>query len=524
MRVFMADHFDFIVVGSGAAGAWAAARLKNAKVLMLDVGEQPEVKAQSKTLGHYFDLKQAPEIGLPILIGDRYESLHNIFNEFLSPKLKSPYMRYIIKKPLNSEIQSKGFYPLQSFAKGGLANGWGGGCYRFQDDELQGFPINANDLEPYYKILTKEIGISGVDDDDLQSFYGKDSQLLPPIPLPKQLESLYNNYKKKRFHFNSNGFHIGFPRFAYQNYTACGLDYFLSQNPSIYTPAYTVEKLVKEGNLHYINDRYVEGFSESNHGVEVYARGTLDNCRYTYNCKALILAMGAINSGKCVLSSYKDLSTHLPLLDNNLTYVPFLWPKMIGASCASNNIIGSPLTSVYRSNEGQIQLTIYNMGNLLCSDLLFNFPLSGKAALIAGKYLIPALIIIQVFYPDNFSIKNYLQLNEDGSLSISYERRKWGQVERELIKMMRSIGLFSAPSLIQAPTPGNSIHYAGTLPMKPNPKSRYETDKNGRLNETKRVFVADSATFPYLPAKNHTFTIMANAMRIADGIEGILTS
>jgi choline dehydrogenase-like flavoprotein len=43
-----------------------------------------------------------------------------------------------------------------------------------------------------------------------------------------------------------------------------------------------------------------------------------------------------------------------------------------------------------------------------------------------------------------------------------------------------------------------------------------------RLEGTKRVFVADAAVFPALPAKNLTFTIMANAMRVASGIRGRL--
>jgi choline dehydrogenase-like flavoprotein len=38
---------------------------------------------------------------------------------------------------------------------------------------------------------------------------------------------------------------------------------------------------------------------------------------------------------------------------------------------------------------------------------------------------------------------------------------------------------------------------------------------DGRLFGTRLVFVADGACFAALPAKNLTFTIMANAMRIA---------
>jgi choline dehydrogenase-like flavoprotein len=50
--------------------------------------------------------------------------------------------------------------------------------------------------------------------------------------------------------------------------------------------------------------------------------------------------------------------------------------------------------------------------------------------------------------------------------------------------------------------------------MRDEPERRYETDRNGLLAGTRSVYVGDSAAFPRLPAKNLTFTIMANALRI----------
>jgi choline dehydrogenase-like flavoprotein len=49
-----------------------------------------------------------------------------------------------------------------------------------------------------------------------------------------------------------------------------------------------------------------------------------------------------------------------------------------------------------------------------------------------------------------------------------------------------------------------------------------ETDAEGRLAGTKRVFVVDTAVFPTLPAQNLTFTAMANARRVAAGLGGAL--
>jgi paromamine 6'-oxidase/6'''-hydroxyneomycin C oxidase/2'-deamino-2'-hydroxyparomamine 6'-oxidase len=64
---------------------------------------------------------------------------------------------------------------------------------------------------------------------------------------------------------------------------------------------------------------------------------------------------------------------------------------------------------------------------------------------------------------------------------------------------------------------GASVHYAGTLPMSSaSATSGHSTDANGRSHRYENLFIADGATFPFLPAKNITFTLMANAVRIAE--------
>ena len=58
--------------------------------------------------------------------------------------------------------------------------------------------------------------------------------------------------------------------------------------------------------------------------------------------------------------------------------------------------------------------------------------------------------------------------------------------------------------------------------MRERPERRYETNRNGLLNGTKAVYVGDAAGFPRLPAKNLTFTIMANALRIGRAVRADL--
>ena len=65
---------------------------------------------------------------------------------------------------------------------------------------------------------------------------------------------------------------------------------------------------------------------------------------------------------------------------------------------------------------------------------------------------------------------------------------------------------------------GQTIHYAGTLPMKTHPTESYTCDRNGELYGEPDVFVVDGSTFPSLSAKNFAMALMANAMRIADHV------
>ena len=82
-----------------------------------------------------------------------------------------------------------------------------------------------------------------------------------------------------------------------------------------------------------------------------------------------------------------------------------------------------------------------------------------------------------------------------------------------MVRFLNNLGYICNAGLIQRPLMGAGLHYAGTLPMRVNP-ARYQTDSQGRLFETNNVYIVDGACISRLPAKNLTFTIMANALRI----------
>ena len=79
------------------------------------------------------------------------------------------------------------------------------------------------------------------------------------------------------------------------------------------------------------------------------------------------------------------------------------------------------------------------------------------------------------------------------------------------------MGCIVPPGMVFTRPMGASVHYAGTLPMSNNEKP-WTVSKDGVSHDFDNLIIADGASFPFLPAKNLTFTLMANATRIAESL------
>jgi choline dehydrogenase-like flavoprotein len=522
---------DLIIIGSGAAGAWAAyqAASRGLVPLVIDVGLKP---AEEPALAHDFYTLRQQDVGqAEYLLGPEFESLHNIYKGYLSPRLKPPRLRYVTDRADElAPLTRRGFDPIQSFALGGLANAWGAGVYRYHQEDLQPFSLASRDLDPYYDLLTREIGISGADD-DLHDHFGSAEGLQKPLQIDSLAGRFFRSYQRHRPYFHNNGLKAGRPRLAIlsedlNDRKACSYDHLSFWQPNLsylYTPALTVKDLIRKNRIQYMDQRLVLGFKEEKEEVRVKVRNLAGHGCEELTARKVVLAAGALNSGRIVLQSYEDHQTRLPLLENQTSLTPLLYPFFVGRPFDAvshgltqlNLLYSGPLWTSY------VQGSYYSFNSCLSSDIFKDMPLVARGNLCGIKYLLPAISILQLFYRDEPKAGNYLQLGTDGKLITAYtDTGALGRVERHMIRLFRRAGFISYPSLSQYPTPGNGIHYAGTLPMSAAPERPYETDLHGRLNGTQRVYVADASVFPVLPAKNHTFTLMANAMRVVDCLLG----
>jgi choline dehydrogenase-like flavoprotein len=329
-----------IIIGSGVAGVGASLQFvrKGIKPCILDIGYENKLD-NTPIEENIYDFCENRN-SFEFLIGESQSGLRSIDrrNTYLPAKLTAPRLNYITHNVSKlSPIQEEKYNAVQSFSKGGLANGWGAGLYRFDDNDLQHFPIDAHELDKYYNDLTEEIGISGTID-DLSPFFGNGENLQKELNISKNANILYKKYRKKSDKLNKQGIFIGRPRLGVLSDTKherqkCdynNLEFWQHDLDYIYSPKYTLNRLIKKNEVDYINNTLVKYYQERDGEITVYTKNSENNKEVVYKCDKLIIAAGGIGSAKIVLQSNQDYTTKLKLLDNPSIQIPLVFPKQIG--------------------------------------------------------------------------------------------------------------------------------------------------------------------------------------------------
>jgi choline dehydrogenase-like flavoprotein len=471
-----------------------------------------------------FRLRQSRDDLFEELIGQNFESLHNLHNPPMSLKLKAPGLRYITRgQDEFCPVAPSDFEATMSFAQGGLANAWGAGVFRFNADDLAAFPFSTAELSPWYDELEDIMGVAGAND-DLAPWFGRNERLLPPVRLSAYFQELMAAYERKRTAMNAKGIYFGRSRVAvattaYRGRPAYGyenLDFFRPWNRSVYNPAYTLNELIESKAIRYERGLLATSWKECENCVEVTARRIDSGTTEIFRARHLLVAAGTLNSARLALASAGDTAARLPIMDNAMSCIPLVRLQRIGAARDPYDTPAGQLNMIYigPATSEPVQAGVFGTAGPLRSDVLLNFPLSLTANLDCARYLTPAIGFLMLFYPDAPKPGNYLRLTDSGQLEIVHDIPPRGPVEREVIGGLRKLGYLSSFKLCVFPRIGAGLHYAGCLPMKADP-GPYQTGADGRLYGSRRVYIVDGAVFPKLPSKNLTMTIMANAMRVA---------
>lgn len=521
---------DVLIVGSGVSGVAAALRFadKGVKPCLVDVGLTPP--AVPVIRDNFYSYRENND-SFSVMIGENFEGLINLRNNepSIPAKLASPLMHFVTGRAREfSPLAAEGFDVIQSFGQGGLASAWGAGLYRYDDRDLEDFPIESRDLAPYYDRLTEEIGISG-ENDDLTPFFGRDELLQKPLRPSDNAAKIMQKYGRKKKELNAKGIFIGRPRLAVLTEDREGrgtcdygnLEFWQPGLSHIYSPTLTMKKLIRDHKLSYRPGLLVKSWSRRDSRLIVHAERVKNGESADFQCRKLVLAAGAVGSARLALQTTKDFKTKLPLLDNPALQFPFVFPARIGAKLERDAFGLTQLNLVYDAKrlKGLLQGSLLEVTSPSRAEFFSHFPWAAHDNLRLLRYVLPALAVLQVFFPADASNAATLGLQEDGKLQVRAGQDRFDpDIKKDILRLFRRLGAYSLSSLVVEVPKGQSLHYAGTLPMRADPKEGYTCSPDGELYGEKDVFVADGSVFPALSAKNLSFALMANAMRTADGI------
>lgn len=530
--------YDAIVVGSGPAGANAAAALveKGKHVLMLDVGDTETVYEPLVPRAGFREIRESDPSQHRYFLGDHFEGVPT-GPVGVGAQLTPPRAYVTASASRLAPIVSEGFRAAESLALGGLGAAWGAGVFAFDESELSQWPITLDDLRPHYAAVARRVGISAADD-DLTRFYGPATDAMPALEIDSNAERVLRRYDQRRDELNAEGFHAGRLRLAVctQRFRGRGphayrdMDFWADTDRSVYRPRWTIEELKTHGRFRYVDRRLVRTFVEDEQSVRVTARVIDGGAEETFEGRRLLLAAGTLGSARIALRSLERYEHRVPLLCNPYTYVPVINWQMLGREARDRRHSLAQLTAIYQPDRshrgrGSVQTQFYSYRSLLTFRLMRQMPVAHREALRMLRHLMPAFGILGVSHDDTPGPRKYCFLRRDVTggdrLEIHYELTADEEAgidrnERAVLSAFRRIGCW--PIMRVHPGHGSSIHYAGTFPMRREPEagsSQLACDQWGRLAGTRAVHLVDGSTFPYLPAKGLTYTIMANANRIA---------
>ncbi len=147
-------------------------------------------------------------------------------------------------------------------------------------------------------------------------------------------------------------------------------------------------------------------------------------------------------------------------------------------------------------------------------------PMPPFFARLFWRSLVEALVIVGAHFADDGTSQRSIKAMQNNgklpTLTIDFPFPKIAGITGIITKLLK---LKCAPMGVLKTKMGASIHYAGTMPISQAKQHPIGMDENGLIHTTKNIYCFDSSGWTYLPARGLTFTIMANAHRLAHKLQ-----
>jgi choline dehydrogenase-like flavoprotein len=514
-----------IVIGSGPAGVASAVALLNKghRVWMLDGGAElePEKAEKLVQLGKLDPAAWPGKASLWMRTGTK-AAVNGLLK--LTYGSDFPYR----KMPGSTETVSEGVYVQYSMGKGGLSATWGTAVMPYRQKDMARWPVTAKELEPHYRAVLDFMPVAqGRDglDEDFPVFAETE-----PMPLGPQGRQLWQDLERNRQALKEDGIKFGRSRLAINatgkgaagECTLCALCMYGCPYELLYSAAQTVEALRKHPNFQYIQGRVVQRVDESADRVEVKAV-LADGTEETLVGERAFVGAGVVASASIVLRSLGAYDQPVVFQDSHYFMMPML--RLRGAPGFERGNLQTMSQIFLELMDEKLSPYATHLQVYTYSDL-FEQPirqmLGPLARFFPWKTFLSRMVIVQAFMhsDDSPGFEGRLERTQssDRLRLTAQERPETTHLVRRMMKKLWSIrkltGFIPITPMMQRGEPGRGFHTGGTFPMSSAPKG-LESDLLGRPAGMKRVHLVDSSVLPSIAGTTITYTVMANAHRIA---------
>jgi choline dehydrogenase-like flavoprotein len=506
----MSNHYDVIIIGTGAGGGTLAYKLapSGKRILLLERGDYvPREK-------------------------ENWDSHANVVEA-----------RYHAKDPWRDK-DGKEFHPGTHYNVGGNTKFYGAALIRLRKEDFgeirhhdglsPAWPIGYNDLEPYYtqaEHLYQVHGLRGSDPTEppasapyehpplsheprIQEIFDSFQRLgHQPFPMPVGVMLDEKNPQRSRcIRCNTCD---GFPCLVYAKADA---------------QVICVDPALEHPNVTLVTNAYVSRLETNASGREVTRVVVERNgASESYTGGIVVSACGAINSAALLLRSASDqypnglanasgvVGRHYMAHVNSMFLAlsrhpnPTRFNKTLGLNdfyCASKD---------WEYPMGHVSL----IGNVDANVLRAGAPriAPGKTLEIMADHALPFWVTTEDLPDPN----NRVSVDRDGRIRLTYAPNNQEEHKRLLGKLKAMLKHIEAEEHwvpLQAYVPGRIplagvAHQNGTVRFGRDPKTS-ALDVNCRTHDVDNLYVVDGSFFPSCGAVNPALTIMANALRVGD--------
>jgi choline dehydrogenase-like flavoprotein len=502
------QHYDLIIIGTGAGGGTLARKLAptGKKILILERGDYIPREKEN------WDTEE-------VFLKARYKAKENW-----------------------TDKDGKSFHPGIHYCVGGNTKVYGAALLRMREqdfDEVKhhggispAWDIKYNDLASYYLEAEKLYSVHGLRGSDPTEPAETNPYSLPPLEHEPRIQELFDDIKKlglKPFPLP-----IGFKNGAENGESKVVLDRFdgFPDPTESKADAHVVgiKEALKYANVTLETNSYVSRLITDDTGKEIKSVEVIRNDETViYSADIVIVSAGAINSAALLLRSANkkhpnglangsDVVGRHYMAHNNSAMIALSTkpnPTKFGKTFAINDFYFG--TADFSFPMGHIQM----LGK--SDPMMFREDAPSFAPGLTLEYMAKHALDFWMTSEDLPLPENRVTLDKNGNIVISYSENNLeghNRLQKKLRWILEHTGCEThlLPNNIylgkKIPIAGTA-HQCGTIRFGNDPETS-ALNINCRAHEVQNLYVVDGSFFPSSSAVNPALTIMANALRVGD--------